>query len=185
VTGGLEVSANAVNALSIFLAARNSVHTWWTGIVGCALFAALFFGSRLYADTLLQAFFIATSVTGWWQWHTRRSGATLPVTRAGRRLVGISIVAAIAVAAVYGYVLWRFTDAYAPFVDSLILALAVIAQLLLMYRKYDSWWFWLVVNTLSVTLFAVRGLWITAALYAAFWVNALVALGRWRRFVTA
>jgi nicotinamide mononucleotide transporter len=47
-TGGLEVSANAVNALSILLAARNSVHTWWTGILGCALFGAVFFLSRLY-----------------------------------------------------------------------------------------------------------------------------------------
>jgi nicotinamide mononucleotide transporter len=47
-TGGLEISANAVNALSILLAARNSVHTWWTGILGCALFGAVFFLSRLY-----------------------------------------------------------------------------------------------------------------------------------------
>jgi hypothetical protein len=37
VTSPLEISANAVNALSILLAGRNSVHTWWTGIIGCAL----------------------------------------------------------------------------------------------------------------------------------------------------
>jgi nicotinamide mononucleotide transporter len=61
---GLEIGANAVNALSIVLAARNSVHTWWTGIVGCALFGAVFFLSRLYADTLLQVFFIGTSAVG-------------------------------------------------------------------------------------------------------------------------
>ena len=33
-----EIAANAFNAVSILLAARNSLHTWWTGIVGCALF---------------------------------------------------------------------------------------------------------------------------------------------------
>jgi hypothetical protein len=64
ITTGLEVSANAVNALSILLAARNSVHTWWTGIFGCALFGAVFFIARLYADTLLQVFFIGTSAVG-------------------------------------------------------------------------------------------------------------------------
>jgi nicotinamide mononucleotide transporter len=42
--------------LAIFLAGRNSVHTWWTGIVGCGLFALLSFQSNLYADVLLQAF---------------------------------------------------------------------------------------------------------------------------------
>ena len=45
----LEWSANGFNALSIGLAARNSVHTWWVGIVGCTLFAILFYDTRLYA----------------------------------------------------------------------------------------------------------------------------------------
>ena len=31
----LEWLANAAATLSIVLAARNSVHTWWIGIVGC------------------------------------------------------------------------------------------------------------------------------------------------------
>jgi nicotinamide mononucleotide transporter len=39
----LEWLANAAATLSIVLAARNSVHTWWIGIVGCVLFAALFY----------------------------------------------------------------------------------------------------------------------------------------------
>jgi nicotinamide mononucleotide transporter len=94
-------------------------------------------------------------------------------------------LAATVIAAGYGYALWRFTDAFAPFIDSLILALSVSAQFLLMYRKYESWWFWLVVNTLSVALFSFRGLWITAALYTAFWINAAVALVRWRRLVAS
>lgn len=33
-----ELAANAFNAVSIVLAGRNSVHTWWTGIVCCVLF---------------------------------------------------------------------------------------------------------------------------------------------------
>ena len=60
----LELAANAVTATSIFLAARNNVHTWWTGIIGCTLFGMLFWDSQLYADVLLQAFFVATSVYG-------------------------------------------------------------------------------------------------------------------------
>jgi nicotinamide mononucleotide transporter len=182
----LEIAANAVNAVSILLAARNSVHTWWTGIVGCVLFGIVFFLSRLYADTLLQLFFIGTSAVGWWQWllgGDHRKG--LPITREPWFRIVLAVFAAILVGAGYGYVLWRFTDAFAPFVDALILTLSVAAQLLLMNRKYESWWFWLTVNTLSVALFCVRGLWITAGLYTAFWINSVVALLRWRRFVAA
>jgi nicotinamide mononucleotide transporter len=181
---GLEIGANAVNALSILLAARNSVHTWWVGIIGCALFGVLFFMSRLYADTLLQVLFIATSAVGWWQWRSGGSnGGTLPVTRISWPRMLLVIAVATVVAAGYGYLLWRFTDAFAPFIDSLILTLSIAAQILLMDRKYESWWFWLLVNVLSIALFSIRELWITAGLYTAFWINAAVALVRWRRLV--
>jgi nicotinamide mononucleotide transporter len=186
VATGLEIAANAVNAISIFLAARNSVHTWWTGILGCALFGVLFYLSRLYADTLLQLFFIATSAIGWKQWLAGSpDGKALAIAHVTWPRALLVVVAAAAVALGYGYILWRFTDAFAPFADSLILTLSIAAQLLLMNRKYESWWFWLSVNTLSIALFSVRGLWVTAALYAAFWINAVVALVRWRRIIAS
>jgi nicotinamide mononucleotide transporter len=184
-TTGLEIGANALNAASIFLAARNSIHTWWVGTVGCALFMALFFLSRLYADALLQVFFIATSVLGWWLWLKRgRERRALPITHAAWPRILQSILMALAAAAGYGYLLSRYTDAFAPFADSLILTLSVSAQILLMQRKYESWWFWLAVNSLSVVVFGIRGLWVTAALYAVFWVNAAFALLRWRRYLS-
>lgn len=185
VAPGLEVGANAVNALSILLAARNSIHTWVTGIIGCILFGVLFFLSRLYADTVLQVFFIATSAVGWRQWRGGGGGRALPVTRVSSASLFLILLASVGVASVYGYVLWRFTDAFAPFLDSVILVLSVAAQLLLMQRKYESWWCWLLADTLAVTLFGIRGLWITAALYSLFWINAALALLRWRRLVAA
>lgn len=185
-TSPLEIAANAVNAISIVLATRNSVHTWWTGIVGCALFGVMFFLARLYADTMLQLFFVGTSAVGWWQWRAGGgNGIALPVRHITRSWMLLVILAATVIAAGYGYLLWRFTNAFAPFADSLILALSVAAQILLMYRKYESWWFWLAVNTLAVTVFCFRGLWITAALYTAFWINAVIALVRWRKLVVS
>jgi nicotinamide mononucleotide transporter len=57
----------------------------------------------------------------------------------------------------------------------------VIAQCLLTQRKVDTWPFWLAVNTISVALFASRGLTLTAALYAAYWINAWYGWWRWHR----
>jgi nicotinamide mononucleotide transporter len=105
------------------------------------------------------------------------------VTQVPPQLLWISIGMAIAVAALYGLMLRQFTHAYAPFVDSLVLTLSVVAQLLLTTRRYETWWFWLGVNSLSIALFSFRGLWVTAALYSAFWINAWLAQLRWRRMV--
>lgn len=179
----LELGANALNAISILLAARNSMHTWWLGIAGCALFAVLFHEAKLYADALLQIFFIGTSAFGWRLWSQRIDHKTLRVTRTTQAQLLRSIAATIIVAIAYGWMLHQTTDAYAPFVDSLVLAFSVLAQLLLMRRSYETWWIWIFVNTLAVALFASRHLWITAALYAAFWINAVIASVRWRRLI--
>ncbi|WP_141749593.1 nicotinamide mononucleotide transporter family protein, partial [Duganella phyllosphaerae] len=74
-TSPLEIAANAVMTVSIFLAGRNNVHSWWLGIIGCVLFAVLFYESRLYADVTLQLFFIVTCVIGWWRWLRGGTGA--------------------------------------------------------------------------------------------------------------
>jgi nicotinamide mononucleotide transporter len=176
-----EIAANAFNAASIFLAARNSIHLWWTTIVGCVLFAYVFFGAKLYADVTLQAFFILASLVGWWRWLRGSQGAELPIRHSTPSLIAGSGVAALVVSAGYGWLLYRFTDAYAPFLDSIILAFSVVGQLLLIGRRVETWWCWVIVNTIAVPLYASRELYLTAVLYFAFWVNAIVALVRWRR----
>ena len=180
---GVEIAANACAAASVLLAGLNRIHNWWVGIVACVLFGWVFFQARLYADVTLQVFFLATNVVGWWTWAGGRQAAEQPVRRTPVRWLIAMIAAGAAVTAGYGWLLHRYTNAYAPFVDSTVLAFSVIAQLLLMRRNYETWWFWLLVNTISVPLYVSRGLVLTALLFAAFWVNAAVALARWRRLV--
>ena len=168
-------------AMSIWLAARNSAHTWTTGIVGCTLFGALFFDSQLYADAALQLFFIATSGIGWVQWRRHTVALEPTITRTAPPLLLWMAATAAAVTAVYGWLLHRLTDAYMPFADAGVLSLSVVAQCLLMQRKLETWPWWLAVNTVAVPLFASRGLWLTACLYGAYWCNAWYGWWRWRR----
>lgn len=176
----LEIAANLFATVSIALAARNSLHTWWIGIVGSLLFGVLFVQTQLYADATLQLFFIATSLWGWRHWRQGPQGQTAPVQRTAARSLVAMVVAALVVTVIYGSLLKHWTDAYAPFVDSAVLAFSVVAQLLLMQRRLETWPTWLLVNTLSVPLFASRGLSLTAVLYAAYWVNACYGWWHWQ-----
>lgn len=177
----LEIAANLFATISILLATRNSIHSWWTSIVGCSLFAMLFFEARLYADVTLQGFFILISASGWWMWLKGDAGSPLPITHAPvRLLIGMGL-AGLAVGATYGALLHRFTDAYLPFVDSAVMVLSVIGQLLLMRRIFENWFVWLVVNCISVPLYLSRGLELTALLYASYIFTNLYALWNWRR----
>lgn len=181
----LEIAASAITTISILLAGRNSVHTWWTGIIGCSLFGALFYQTQLYADVALQLFFVVASGLGWWQWLHGSQGHARPVTQAGLKNVALLLPLGLAVAGGYGLMLHHFTDAYAPFLDSGILVFSVLGQWLLIQRRLECWLFWLLVNTIAVPLFASRGLYLTAILYGAYWVNALIAYRYWRGLLYA
>ena len=179
-TPPLEIAANVLMTVSIVLAGRNNIHSWWIGIVGCVLFAVLFYQVNLYADVLLQLFFIVTCVIGWLQWRRGAAGQPLPITRTGWRSLAWVVPAGIAAVVIYGMLLHRWTNAYAPFIDSAVLVFSIIAQFLLMSRRIETWAFWLLVNTVAVPLYYSRGLHLTAVLYAAYWFNALLSWYWWR-----
>lgn len=176
-----EIAANAFITISIVLAARNSVHTWWTGIIGCAIFFSVFFQAKLYADSALQLLFIASCIGGWWNWRSREGRPVLPIRSTPPRTIALLGGAGVAVTLTYGWLLFHFTDAAAPLPDSVVLAFSVLGQFLLMGKRIETWWCWLIVDTVAVPLFASRGLWLTSALYFAYWINAIIALRSWRR----
>jgi len=175
----LEYAANGFYLLAVFLAARNSIHTWWLGIIGCALFAVLFFQVQLYAESMLMLFFIITNVVGWYQWGRQHGIKHVGKSRIGHLLLFTGI--ALLVTAAHGYLLHNLTDAYAPYIDSSILMFSLIAQFLLMNRKLETWWFWLLVNTIAIPLYISRELYVTAIVYCGFWFNAWYGLYLWRK----
>ena len=175
----LEYSANAFFLSSVFLAARNHRHTWTLGIIGCVLFGVLFYQVQLYADATLMVFYIGTSLIGWQQWQ--RGAAAAEIQRTPWPLLGLFGLIALATMLGYGYLLYLNTDAFAPFADSAVLTFSVVAQLLLMKRRVETWWFWLLVNTIAIPLYASRDLTLTSLVYVGFWFNACYGFWRWHR----
>lgn len=181
----LEIVANIVMALATILAGRNNIHSWWLGIVGCALFGVLFYGVKLYADVALQLFFIVTCLIGWRAWAAGDHGRQMPITSVKFSTLAWMTGAGIVGAAAYGLMLHNFTNAYAPFIDSSVLAFSIIAQFLLMARRMETWPVWVLVNAVSVPLYLSRDLKLTALLYAGYLINALVSWRWWRRQMLA
>ncbi len=173
----LEWSANAFYLISVILAARNNIHTWWTGIIGTILFAWLFFLVQLYADVTLMAFYLATSIYGWMYWH--KGNELSPIQRTAFKYITAFTLAALLTTVAYGILLYVLTDAYAPFIDSAVLMFSVLAQMMLMKRRLENWIFWLIVDTLAVPLYFSRELYLTSILYVGFWLNAWYGLYLW------
>jgi nicotinamide mononucleotide transporter len=63
--------------------------------------------------------------------------------------------------------------------------LSILAQVLLIERKLENWVVWITVNVIAVPLYAYKGLYLTAVLYAVFLVNAVYGWRAWKPLVQA
>lgn len=180
-TSPLEWSCNITSLISVILAARNHVLTWLFGIISCILFSYFFIQAKLYAEAILQIFFIATSLWGWWYWSNKPNQPATPIKIMPIKQIGIALCIIIISGIIYAMGLYRFTDAVSPWIDSQILALSILAQWWLMQRQMATWPLWLIVNTLSVPLYFSREFYISSLFYSIYWVMAIFAYINWRK----
>jgi nicotinamide mononucleotide transporter len=172
-----EIAAIIFTVLCIFLAGRNNVHTWWTGIVGCIFYGFTFYEAKLYADVALQGFFVLTGIVGWMMWE--KDLDSRPQRYLSWPQFAACTVVGLVIAAGYAAMLVELTDSPVPYADSTLAALSVVAQLLLMSRFVQNWPMWVIVNIISVPLYWSRELYLSSILYAVFLVHAIYATWYW------
>ncbi|KNZ31686.1 MAG: transporter [Methylibium sp. NZG] len=156
---------------------------WPLAIAASLLYFVLFWQSKLYGEASLQLFFVAVAGWGWWQWlrGTQADGSALRVRGLGTR-GRVAALAALAVAWPATALLLRSTtDSDVPWWDAFPTAASVIGQWLLGRKYVENWPTWLVVNVVSVALFAYKALWLTALLYAVFVVMSVIGWRAWAR----
>jgi nicotinamide mononucleotide transporter len=179
----LEIVAFVLAIVMVVCNIRVNPLAWPLAIVSSLLYFLLFWNSKLYGDGGLQIFFAVVAGWGWWQWlqGTQDDGLPLRVRELGRR-GRAGVIAAIAIAwPAMGLFLKTFTDTDVPWWDAFPTAASLVGQWLLGRKYVENWPTWVVVNTVSVGLFAYKGLWLTVLLYLVFIAMSFVGWRAWRR----
>lgn len=178
----LELAGFIFGVVNVWLATRESVWSWPTGIVNATMYTLVFAREGLYSDTGLQVVYLMLSVYGWYAWlRGGPSHGRLFVTRTPR-MVGVAV--AVSAAGMW-LLLWSITSripgaALAPF-DAALVAASLAAQFM-MTRKYrECWLVWIVTDVAYVGMFAWKGLALTAVLYAIFTALAIKGHRDWTR----
>ncbi len=160
---------------------------WPVGLAQVLLYTIVFFRARLYSQVILQVVFAAMQLHGWWQWRQSSAKAAdavddeVEVRSISRSGLIASLIAAMGITAVLGLVMSQMTDAALPFADAATAGFSLAAQWLMIHRYVENWWLWLVVNAISIYMFAAQGLWITAGLYILFFALAVIGAQAWHR----
>lgn len=156
---------------------------WPLAIASSLLYGALFWRERLYGEAGLQLFFVAMALWGWsqWLWGKGRGGAPLEVHALGAKGRVALVAAWLLLWVALAQFLARATQTDVPWWDAFTTAGSVAGTWLLGRKLIENWPVWVVVNTLSVGLFAYKSLWLTVALYALFIAMALAGWRAWHR----
>lgn len=179
--GGVEIAAALLGLVNVVLVVRRSTWNYPFGIAMVTLYFFVFAHAKLYSDALLQIFFFAIQLYGWWVWyHAAHVDHGVQVRWMGwKERTGWLAATAVAIL-LWGTGMARLTDAAAPYVDATTAGLSVAAQFLQSLRRVESWVLWICVDLIALGLFTWRGLYVTTGLYALFLVLSLVGLIQWR-----
>jgi nicotinamide mononucleotide transporter len=182
----LELVAVALGIANVVLTIRQSLWCWPTGLAMVILYGFVFFEARLYSDVVLQVVYVVLQVWGWWKWlHGGDRGGVLRVTRVTTRTASIALTVGVVATSAWGYAMWRWTDAAAPFADSGIAVFSLVAQYGLGRKILENWLVWIAVDVVAVIVYATRALHLTSGLYAVFLVLATLGFLRWKKTLAA
>ncbi|MCX6440792.1 MAG: nicotinamide riboside transporter PnuC [Actinobacteria bacterium] len=170
----LELIAAITSFIGVWLGTTGKRITWPWWALSSALYMVFFYQVDLFASAALQIVFIIAAIWGWRGWAP--TGA-VPGALSNRIRIYWAIgtfVSVIALTPVLSHI-----GAAATWSDAFLLIGSLVAQILMVYEKVESWVLWLIVDAAGTIEYAILGYWFTAVLYAAFTAIALIGWKRW------
>jgi nicotinamide mononucleotide transporter len=180
-TSWTEILAVVLALAYLLLAIRQSIACWIAAFVSSCLYVWVFFGARLYMDSVLNVFYAVMAVYGFWQWRTVDKDGAHHVRRWSLSRNALAAAGILALSAVNWYFLSRYTPAAFPFVDSMVSWGAVFASFLVARKVYENWHWWLIIDAASLCLYFTKGLYLTVLLFALYLALIVIGMREWRR----
>ena len=170
----LEFISVIASFIGVWLGTTGKRITWPWWAASSALYMVFFYQAELYASAALQIVFIVAAVWGWRDWAPT-GAAPGPLSNrnrvmwAGATLVSVSLLTPVL----------SNLGAAATWSDAFLLVASLIAQIMMVYEKIESWVLWFIVDAVGTIQYAVLGYWFTAILYLAFTLIAVIGWKRW------
>ncbi len=178
----------AVLGVAMVVCNIRQIHWGWPlAFASSILYVFVFANAKLYAEAALQIFFAITAIWGWWQWlHGSSTSGQVLQPQALPAGITIKLIALCAISMpAIAFLLLKYTNSDVPGWDALPTVLSLAATYLLGKKYTANWPLWIVVNLISIGLFAYKGLWLTVGLYALFAVMAAVGWRAWLQVMKA
>ncbi|MFV7760035.1 nicotinamide riboside transporter PnuC [Shewanella algae] len=203
----IEAVGTVFGLLCIWFASQEKTINYLFGLVNVTLFAIIFYQIQLYGILLLQLFFFCANLYGWYAWTRpdQQTGDTLKVRWLSKqKLAFTAAVSVLGIGLMTVYIDPVFAlfaqvsvdtlnlfgaglaqpvlepDAF-PFWDSVMTVLSVVAQILMTRKYVENWILWVLINVVSVGIYAAQGVYALSIEYIILLFIAANGTRQWMR----
>ncbi len=184
----IEVLATVLGLIFVTGAILRKVWCWLPGILSSALIIYNLVTAGLYAEIMLQIFYIIMGFYGWYSWIVAAQKSMskgvqthLPVRALLLSTHLLLLLGGTGLALGLAWLLRAWTDAQRSVVDSLTSVFGIIATWLEARMMIGAWLYWIVINIVSTWLYYDRNLKIYAMLYVIYLIASVVGYAEWKK----
>ena len=170
----------------VILTGKGKRSSFIFGSINTILYAIVAFKAKYYGEVMLNLiYYLPMNFVGWFVWKKHMNDETGEVIKQRLSLtksIIVYIVTAIAIV-IYGIIL-QSLGGNLPYIDSMSTVISVVAQILSIKRLMEQWILWIVVDIVTVIMWAVDfikgGETIgTLAMWSVYLINAFIMFIRW------
>lgn len=173
----------AFGVVQVLMARQNNVHNYLFGIVAILISIYVLYQSQLYADILLNLYYLVMSIYGWFYWKMGKQQQEAPIAYANRREHVVATGIVLGCFVLMAYWLGQHTDSDVPYWDAVVVAFAWAGMWLMAKRKIENWVYLNISNLISVPLLIYKELYIYAGLTAFLFTVAISGYIKWKRII--
>lgn len=179
----MEWIAVALAVTEVILAQQHKIGLYPAGIAATTISVFIFFEAGLYAESLLNCYYIVMSIYGWWYWIKKKNKPRVNITYSNAREWKVVIIIVALGFGILSFVLKYFTPSTVPFADAWITATAWAGMWLLAKRKIENWILLNISNLFAIPLLFYKQLPLYALLSIFLFVVAIAGYIKWSKII--
>ena len=164
----------------VVLAAKRMLICWWFAFIGSSLFVYLCYVGHLYIESILQLFYVVMAVVGWFSWKLSKADDVQIKTWSFKNHV-LNIVISGFIALLLGFVFDNYTLQANPYVDAFTTCYSLSATFMVTRKIMGNWIYWIVIDLVSIYLYAQQDYYLTAVQYGIFTLLAIYGFMAWKK----
>ncbi len=176
----LEAAGVTFGLVYIYLAAKENIWCWPAGLVSVVIYIFICIEARLYAETALQFYYVGTSIYGWYYWNKRNYTAEIAITTMTVKQHALFIGVGLLFTVLVGYLLFTYTNASLPFIDSFTTIFSLLVTILVTRKILENWLYWIVVDGVAAYQYFYKELYLTSMLFMLYVVIVVFGYVKWR-----